>query len=233
MVSSNNGSSSGKEKPKIVITPDMIWSWMSIVQQVIFWILFGILWGALNWLGFHFPQKFEFLRNLLTTIKSYFVLENTTPEVILGIAVALVTMTFITAGDVVIAKFEKKSPWEVLLRNADILPVNARHEYFAVAISLSAGVLEELFFRGLLFTTILLLTHSTILSIVLVSAFFASIHITVQGWRSAIWIFIVGIILNILLISRNNLITPIFAHIFINIINIHLLPPILRYLMRR
>ncbi len=135
-------------------------------------------------------------------------------------------LILILFSDYCIAWIKKEPPIKHILRNREILPRTRNQQYIALLIGVNAGVFEEIFFRGGLFILLSLLIGSPESAIIITAAMFALLHAPMQGWYSTAIIFLVGILLNVLLLSSGSYFTPMFCHITINIGNLFLVPAI-------
>jgi membrane protease YdiL (CAAX protease family) len=92
-----------------------------------------------------------------------------------------------------------------------LLPRTAIESIVWIFVSITAGICEELMFRGFLQRQILTLTGSAILAIVAQAIIFGATH-AYQGWRSVVAIFVYGLLAGILAHWRRNLRPGIVAH---------------------
>ncbi|MGH7481589.1 MAG: CPBP family intramembrane glutamic endopeptidase, partial [Longimicrobiales bacterium] len=103
----------------------------------------------------------------------------------------------------------------VMLRR--ILPRSAREKWAFAALSISAGIGEELAFRGFLVPALELATGSTVLALVLSSGAFGMLH----GYQAAAGIAraaLLGLVLALSFVLSGSLLPAIIAHALLDII---------------
>jgi len=159
-------------------------------------------------------------------VQSYFFTGDLSGDSLLGVLSGVVILLLILGSDSVAAKIKHQPIKDHVLRNSHLLPRTSGQHFIALLVGINAGIFEELFFRGGVFTLLLLLLHSTELAILITAGVFALLHAPVQGWYSTAWIFLVGIFLNLLLLSAGSYYAPIFCHITINLGNLFIIPAI-------
>ncbi len=206
------------------ITPDLIWSKYSIIQQFIFWILAVVAWHLLHWMGSTYQQFTIPIWRYTMRVRSYFYTGDFTGMVLLGLLSGAGILAVLLASDYVVAKARNEPPLKHILRNRHILPRTRKQQHLALLIGINAGLFEELFFRGGIFTFFLFVFQSTEIAILLTSVIFAMLHAPLQGWYSIVLIFLVGVFLNLLLLQTGSYYAPIFCHIMINMGNLFLIP---------
>lgn len=92
-----------------------------------------------------------------------------------------------------------------------LLPRTMIESIVWIFVSITAGICEELMFRGFLQRQILTLTGSAILAIVAQAIIFGATH-AYQGWRSVVAIVVYGLLAGILAHCRRSLRPGIVAH---------------------
>jgi membrane protease YdiL (CAAX protease family) len=92
-----------------------------------------------------------------------------------------------------------------------LLPRTMIESIVWIGVSITAGICEELMFRGFLQRQILMLTGSAILSIAAQAVVFGATH-AYQGWRSVVTITVYGLMAGALAHWRRNLRPGIVAH---------------------
>ena len=206
------------------VTPDLLWSKYSIIQHVVFWVIALGIWWGLHYLARTREAWTIPLWQYLSRIRFYFFTGDFNHAAVRGILIGAAILFAITGFDWLVAKLKGDPPVTQILRNHYLLPRTPKQRFIAVVLGVNAGIFEELFFRGGVFFLLLLLTRSAIFSIVVTSAVFALLHTSVQGWYSTVLIFLVGIVLNLLLLLTDSFYAPIFCHITINLGNILVIP---------
>jgi len=92
-----------------------------------------------------------------------------------------------------------------------LLPHSPVEKTFWIALSISAGVTEELCFRGFVLTRMTVLTGSVWPGVILGSLSFGLGHLY-QGWAGVVLIGVYGLMFSLLFIARGSLIPCIIAH---------------------
>lgn len=206
------------------ISPEILWSKYSVIQHIVFWILAIAGWHALHWLGSHAERWTLQIWLYVARIRSYFFTGDFSGQVFLGALTGLGILAIILVVDVLTARIKGERPVRHILRNYQLLPRTTRQQLIAMVVGINAGIFEELFFRGAVFVLLLNIAGSTLIAVILTSLLFAVLHTPVQGWYSTVWIFVVGIVLNILLIRTDAFYAPILCHIIINAGNLFVIP---------
>jgi membrane protease YdiL (CAAX protease family) len=94
-----------------------------------------------------------------------------------------------------------------------LLPRTTIESIVWIFVSITAGICEELMFRGFLQRQILTLTGSAILAIAAQAIIFGATHLY-QGWRSVVAIVVYGLLAGLLARWRRNLRPGIVAHVW-------------------
>jgi len=92
-----------------------------------------------------------------------------------------------------------------------LLPRSPVEKAFWIALSISAGVTEELCFRGFVLTRMTVLTGSVWPGVILGSLCFGLGHLY-QGWAGVVLIGVYGLMFSLLFIARGSLIPCVIAH---------------------
>ncbi|HUF50602.1 MAG TPA: CPBP family intramembrane glutamic endopeptidase [Longimicrobiales bacterium] len=98
-----------------------------------------------------------------------------------------------------------------------LLPVTAAERWLFVLVSISAGVCEELVFRGFLLRTLTLATGITPLAVLLSAGAFGVVH-AYQQPIGAVRAAVLGILLTLPVLLGDSLVTAMLAHTLIDII---------------
>jgi len=108
---------------------------------------------------------------------------------------------------------------------ATSLPCNNKERLWWVAVSMTAGVTEEIIFRGFLFYLLIAVfpAISTVMIIVAASAVFGLCHMY-QGINGIIMTAAIGALLGYLFIATGSLIPVILLHFIIDLANVFVLP---------
>jgi len=92
-----------------------------------------------------------------------------------------------------------------------LLPRSPVEKAFWIALSISAGVTEEICFRGFVLTRMTVLTGSVWPGVILGSLSFGLGHLY-QGWAGVVLIGVYGLMFSLLFIARGSLIPCVIAH---------------------
>ncbi|MCP4583216.1 MAG: CPBP family intramembrane metalloprotease [candidate division Zixibacteria bacterium] len=98
-----------------------------------------------------------------------------------------------------------------------LLPRTPLEKVFWIALSISAGVTEELCFRGFIITRLSILTGSVWPGVIIGALSFGIGHLY-QGWAGVVLIGIYGLMFGLLFIARGSLIPCIVAHVLQDIL---------------
>ncbi len=220
MNNTNHSHTNGRQH----ITPELLWSKFSVIQHIFFWLFAIAVWYGLHWLGSTHERWTIPVWRYVSRIRFYLFTADFNHAAIRGVIIGAALLFLITGVDYIVAKLKHQKPARQILRNYYLLPRTSKQRFIAVLLGINAGIFEELFFRGGVFILLLLLTGSTVFSLLITSAFFALLHTSIQGWYSTLWIFIVGLILNVLLIVTGSFYASMFCHITINLGNLLVVP---------
>ena len=133
-------------------------------------------------------------------------LDVTIAWIVFGLAAALLVLA---AGKMLNLK---EAPLLLLL-----LPTNRRERIAFTALSVTAGVTEELVFRGFLIAALGFLTGSIWVAALLAAALFAALH-AYQSWTGAIAAGLLGFALSVPFIVSGSILPSMVAHAAIDII---------------
>ncbi len=206
------------------ISPEILWSKYSIIQHILFWIAGVLAWHGLHWLGGQVEDWTLSIWLYVARIRTYFYTGDFSGQVYLGVIAGLGILGAILIVDTLTARAQGHRPVRQILRNYQLLPRTGRQQRIAMIVGINAGVFEELLFRGGVFVLMLTLTGSTPIAVLITSVLFAVLHAPMQGWYSTLWIFLAGIVLNLLLIITGAFYAPVFCHIVINVGNLFVIP---------
>ena len=107
---------------------------------------------------------------------------------------------------------------------ADLLPRDARERRYGAAMAVTAGVCEELVYRGVLIALFVgVLGVSVTVAAGLSLALFAVGHLY-QGWRSMLLVLLPGYALTAMYLTSGSLLLPILVHILIDVRSLALTP---------
>ncbi|MBB6250237.1 CPBP family intramembrane glutamic endopeptidase [Nitrospirillum iridis] len=109
-----------------------------------------------------------------------------------------------------------------------LLPRNGAERLWAAALSVNAGVTEELAFRLLLPLLITLVTGNPGVAFILSGAAFGLVHLY-QGWAGVLATTLAGAVLSLLYLATGSLLAPILLHIAIDMFGLLVQPLLERW----
>jgi len=114
---------------------------------------------------------------------------------------------------------------------AALMPRNGPETLWALALSLNAGVSEELFFRLLLPLLIVLVAGKALIAFAAASVVFGLAHLY-QGWLGILATGLVGAVFAALYLWSGNLVVPMAVHAAIDVLSLVVRPTLARRLAR-
>jgi membrane protease YdiL (CAAX protease family) len=128
-----------------------------------------------------------------------------------------------------IAKTHRPGLATLLLKVKDLLPHTAYERRLWILVSITAGIWEEVVFRGFLITYFLAFGtfFGLLAAVILSSILFGFAHIY-QGWKGVLVTGVLGAILASVYVSTGSLIVPIVCHILIDARIVFLAPALLK-----
>ena len=211
--------------------PDLIWGLPGIYQQILFSLLTIFIWAGATVLGITNPVKYVKITHWQQRVMESVHLDNVLTYLLIAFLLALGLSLAFLIFEMIWAFFSKEDWLERISQNDYLLPVTSLQKKKALGIVITASVLEEILFRAYLLFALLPLWNSWIWAGFIISAFFALVHTNLQGLSASIWIFLLSLLFIFLLIQTESLLFIIFIHLFLNIINIFILPVYTRKLV--
>lgn len=98
-----------------------------------------------------------------------------------------------------------------------IVPVSGREKVAWVGVSLTAGIAEELIYRGVLFGLLYSWSAHFWSSAVVAALLFAFAHL-VQGWAAVAIVFVYGLLFQMLYAATGSLLAPVLVHVMYDLI---------------
>jgi hypothetical protein len=135
--------------------------------------------------------------------------------------VSVVAMYFLSWGCALIASVPRLLGWhesDAVFRQIVLLFVN--RQWLMLFTAFTAGVTEELIFRGYILTRLSLLIKNRYLPIVISAFLFGAIHFSYKSLREIIFAFLIGIMFGVHYQKYRNIKVLIVAHFAIDIINL-------------
>ena len=138
--------------------------------------------------------------------------------------IAIVLAVVIVAGTIIAVYLVRKT--ENIPTIGDIsalLPRNRSELVYGTALSLNAGLVEELLFRLAVPVLIFGATSSAIVAVIVSVLLFGGLHIY-QGWPGIIGAVIIGSLLMVLYLTTGNVLVAIVTHALIDLRSLVLIP---------
>ncbi len=102
-------------------------------------------------------------------------------------------------------------------RLVQIVPLTRNEKFAWSGVSLTAGVAEEVIYRGVLFGLILTWTDQFWVAATIACMIFAFAHL-VQGWAAVGIVFVYGLLFQLLYTSTGSLLAPIIVHVIYDLL---------------
>lgn len=170
-------------------------SWYYLRAAIVEWVVVAFVWYGVRRHGVRFGTL---LGNRWTNVRSVFR--------DLGIAVVFLMGSNVILGTLSVLLGAKSNP---ALRN--LMPQTHMEIPFYLLLSLSAGICEEIVFRGYLQTQFRAWTHSSFVALLVQGAIFGAAH-GYQGIKHMIVIVVFGWLFGLLALWRRSLISGMMAH---------------------
>jgi membrane protease YdiL (CAAX protease family) len=103
-----------------------------------------------------------------------------------------------------------------------VIGVLKGHPAMIFFIALTAGVTEELIFRGYLLTRLSQLFKNNAVAIIISSLLFSALHYKYGSYRELVFTFLIGALFSVYYIEYRNIKALMFAHFLIDFINMNL-----------
>jgi membrane protease YdiL (CAAX protease family) len=144
-----------------------------------------------------------------------------TVEIVVLLPIMLVVILFR------IAKTQRPGLAALLLEVKELLPHTSYERWLWLLVSITAGICEEIVFRGFLLSYFVRLEGSLFVAILFSSILFGFAHVY-QGWKGVLGTGVMGAVLAYLYVSTGSLILPIVCHIFLDARIVFLAPALLK-----
>jgi membrane protease YdiL (CAAX protease family) len=134
---------------------------------------------------------------------------------------SVVAMYFLSWACGLVAAIPRLLGWhesDAVFRKIVLLFVN--RQWLMVFTALTAGVTEEIIFRGYVLTRLALLVKNRYLPVLISALLFGAIHFTYKSLREVIFAFLVGVMFGLHYQKYRNIKVVIAAHFAIDIINL-------------
>jgi len=209
---------------KLKVSPDMLWNKEVMKQQVftavfvlaVYAVILFLLKGSFKpFLGLH--RWHESFIDLFMTPKWY-------KEIFMGIIAGTLISHLIVGLDLLVGSIMRKDIRKWLHRTDYLLPRTSSEKKWAFSITLLASTLEEIIFRAYILLAILPIWSHPIWAVLLLSAAFALLHGSLQGFWSTVWIFLVSIALCLSIVAGLSIYFVAAMHILVNLNNLFVIP---------
>ncbi|MBD3274033.1 MAG: hypothetical protein GF372_01910, partial [Candidatus Marinimicrobia bacterium] len=91
--------SQDNNNPREQISPDLLWSKYSLIQQLIFWLVGLAAWHGLNWIGANYERFTLPIWRYVSTFRSYFYTGNMQGMILLGTICGLAILGLLVLTD--------------------------------------------------------------------------------------------------------------------------------------
>jgi membrane protease YdiL (CAAX protease family) len=147
--------------------------------------------------------------------------------------IAIVAAAVIVVGTVVAVWFARNSDEVPTIGNIGaLLPRNRAELRYGVALSINAGVMEELLFRLAVPATLYGATGSAVIALLGSVVLFGALHLY-QGLPGILGSGIIGALLMVLYLATGTIVVPIIAHALIDLRSLVLIPVLVYRVQRR
>ncbi len=197
---------------------------MGMIQQAVISIVLIFVYVLITIILARSASAHPGLENWIQNLQKLFAGRNIIMDLIWGMAAGLAMAIILFILDMFIAVMGRKNIRDWIHRTDYMLPVTPTQKRWALSISLSGSVVEEIMFRGFIYMAIIPLWSHWIWAALLLSAVFSLLHAGVQGFWSTVWIFMISIFLCYIISRGGSIYFAAMTHVVINITNLFILP---------
>jgi len=209
---------------KLKVTPDQLWNSLGMIQQAVMSILLLFVYVLISIIIARSVSIHPGLENWMQNLQNLFHSNSLIMDLIWGALTGFTLVIILTVLDIFIAMIGRKNIRTWLHRTDYMLPETPKQKRWALSISLSGSVVEEIMFRGFIYLAIIPLWSHWIWAALLLSAVFSLLHAGVQGFWSTLWIFLISVSLCYFVSQGGSIYFVAMAHVVINITNLFILP---------
>ncbi|MCK4531085.1 MAG: CPBP family intramembrane metalloprotease [Candidatus Marinimicrobia bacterium] len=209
---------------KMKITPEQLWNSLGMIQQAVMSILLLFVYVLISIIIARSVSAHPGLENWMQNLQNLFHSDSILTDLVWGALAGLGMVLLLSVLDIIVAFIGRKNIREWIHRTDYMLPVTPIQKRWALSISLSGSIVEEIMFRGFIYMAIIPLWSHWIWAALLLSAVFSLLHAGVQGFWSTLWIFMISIFLCYFISQGGSIYFAAIAHVVINIANLFLLP---------
>ena len=206
---------------KLKILPDQLWNSLGMIQEAVMLLFVYVL---ISIIIARSTTAHPGLENWMQSLQKLFIGQTILMDLVWGIVAGFAVAIVLSLLDAFVAVIGRKDVRKWVHRTDYMLPVTPVQKRWALSISLSGSVIEEIMFRGFIYMAIIPLWSHWIWAALLLSSVFSLLHAGVQGFWSTIWIFIISIILCYVISRGGSIYFVAMTHVIINITNLFILP---------
>ena len=103
-----------------------------------------------------------------------------------------------------------------------LMPIFFQHQWLLVFTAFTAGVTEELLFRGYVLTRLARLFKDQVSPIIISALLFSALHYSYKSLRELIFAFVIGLIYGYYYQKYRNIVVLIIAHFLLDLINLEI-----------
>lgn len=215
---------SDREQKYPQIDPELLWNSLGMVQQAVMFALLLISYVSVYMLVSRAPGLHPGLESWLSSLNDLFVTDAIFKDIALGIAAGLAAVILTSVLDVLVALIGGENMRDWMHRTDHLLPETSAQKRWALIISVTGSIQEEIMFRGFIFIALIPVWSHWLWAALILSAFFSLLHAGVQGFWSTIWIFIISVMLCMAIALGFSIYMAAVMHIVINLCNLFILP---------
>ena len=216
-------------KRKKDIDPSMLWNSIGMYQQLIMFAILLIVYVSVFLIISRSSNPHPGMENWMNNLHSIFTSGHIIRDVLFGVILGVFAVAFTTLLDTVVAIFARVDLKEWMHRTDYLLPQTKIQKRWAWLISLSGSIQEEIMFRGFILLAIFPLWSHWIWASLILSAFFALLHASVQGFWSTLWVYLISVLLCAIIALGGSIYLAAVTHVTINVCNLFVIPKILNF----
>ncbi|RKY54986.1 MAG: hypothetical protein DRP93_04255, partial [Candidatus Neomarinimicrobiota bacterium] len=160
-----------------------------MIQEAVIFILLLFVYVLISIIITRSTSIHPGLENWMQSLQKIFNAQNIFMDLLWGVVAGIGLAIVLSFLDALVAVIGRKNVRKWLHRTDYMLPVTSVQKRWALRISLSGSVIEEIMFRGFIYMAIVPLWSHWIWAALLLSSVFSLLHAGVQGFWSTIWIF--------------------------------------------
>ncbi|MDD3095546.1 MAG: CPBP family intramembrane glutamic endopeptidase [Candidatus Neomarinimicrobiota bacterium] len=206
------------------VDPKHLWNASGIIQQLLLILIMGIAYFFVRMRISANPGEYPGFENWLQSLHNLFRFPSP-PAFLLRAVLIGVGSALLLLGLDTLAGFIRKKALSTWIHRSDcFLPLNREQRNWAIAITLLGSFVEELLFRGFIFSAMLPVWNSWIWAALILSAVFSFLHAALQGFWASLWIFLISVLLCGFVVWGFSIYELALIHISINLMNLFVIP---------